>query len=90
MQVIREADGVVVLNTDQFSIRVSEDSACNVITEVWIRDGMQIDEEFYEHWTSRLNCKLCPKCEGKLVKSKIPDYAYECKNCDENFYSIEV
>ena len=33
---------------------------------------------------------ICPKC-GKLLRTTdIPEYAFVCLECDENFYSIEV
>lgn len=32
----------------------------------------------------------CPKCKGKLSKSKIKGYDYECPECNEDFYRIEV
>lgn len=33
---------------------------------------------------------VCPKCDNRLIKSDLPEYKYLCKECDENFYSIEV
>lgn len=32
----------------------------------------------------------CPKCDGPLVKSGLPDYDYYCPECDEDFYNCEV
>ena len=32
----------------------------------------------------------CPQCGKKLVTSDLEDYSFLCKDCDENFYSIEV
>lgn len=47
--------------------------------------------------------KLCPKCNKPLTKNKyfdesslkddrigIINYEWECNNCDENFFNIEV
>ena len=33
---------------------------------------------------------ICPKCGKQLLTTDIPDYAFVCLECDENFYSIEV
>ena len=33
---------------------------------------------------------LCPRCSKELIKSDLPDYKYLCKNCEENFYGIEI
>ena len=35
------------------------------------------------------NCS-CPKCRKPLYLSDIEGYSFVCKNCDENFYSMEV
>lgn len=32
----------------------------------------------------------CPKCGKQLVTSDLEDYSFLCKDCDENFYSMEV
>lgn len=33
---------------------------------------------------------LCPRCNRTLSKSDLPEYAYVCKRCDENFYRSEA
>jgi NADH pyrophosphatase NudC (nudix superfamily) len=33
---------------------------------------------------------ICPRCGHHLIKSDLEEYKYLCKNCDENFYGIEV
>lgn len=46
--------------------------------------------------TSTKNKKLfltnvkCPKCDKQLVTSDLEDYPFLCKDCDENFYNMEV
>ena len=35
------------------------------------------------------NC-CCPKCKKPLYLSDVVGYSFVCKNCDENFYSLEV
>lgn len=35
------------------------------------------------------NCS-CPKCKKPLYLSDVVGYSFVCKNCDENFYSLEV
>lgn len=32
----------------------------------------------------------CPHCGRALIASEIPDYVYQCLDCDEDFYSIEA
>lgn len=39
--------------------------------------------------TYRTNC-ICPKCGNLLFTSDINGYPFVCKECDENFYGIEV
>lgn len=34
--------------------------------------------------------RFCPKCGRELLRSRVPGYTYECKNCDEDFYRTEV
>lgn len=33
---------------------------------------------------------LCPKCGNRLYTSDIHGYSFVCKECDENFYTVEV
>jgi ribosomal protein L37AE/L43A len=33
---------------------------------------------------------ICPHCGRPLKKSRNKEYAFECQNCDEDFYEIEV
>ncbi|MDR1739154.1 MAG: hypothetical protein LBR45_00145 [Bacteroidales bacterium] len=33
---------------------------------------------------------LCPHCNKPLQKSRNKEYAFECLDCDEDFYSIEI
>lgn len=32
----------------------------------------------------------CPRCGCPVYPSDIPEYCYQCFNCDEDFYSFEV
>ena len=32
----------------------------------------------------------CPRCGGPLYNSMIPEYTFQCLECDEDFYFIEV
>ena len=32
----------------------------------------------------------CPKCGRQLIKSNSKGYAFQCIECDEDFYSLEV
>lgn len=32
---------------------------------------------------------VCPKCKQTLKPSSVEGYAYQCMQCDEDFYSIE-
>lgn len=34
--------------------------------------------------------RFCPKCGRMLIKSRMKDYSFQCMNCDEDFYRIEV
>lgn len=33
---------------------------------------------------------VCPKCGKQLYTSDIKGYSFACKECDENFYTIET
>jgi ribosomal protein S27AE len=33
--------------------------------------------------------RKCPHCGGKVIPSKIGDYRWQCKKCDEDFYDFE-
>lgn len=39
--------------------------------------------------TYETNC-ICPKCGGYLQTSDLLGYPFVCRECDENFYSVEV
>ena len=34
--------------------------------------------------------KRCNRCESPVVKSDNPEYSYQCLECDEDLYSIEI
>ena len=34
--------------------------------------------------------RFCPKCGRMLLGSRIEGYAFQCMNCDEDFYRFEV
>lgn len=34
--------------------------------------------------------RFCPECGRMLLKSRIEGYAFQCMNCDEDFYRFEV
>lgn len=31
----------------------------------------------------------CPRCGGPLRKSYLPEYSYQCFECNEDFYGFE-
>lgn len=33
--------------------------------------------------------RLCPHCRKPVIPSDIPDYVWQCLDCDEDFYDIE-
>lgn len=33
--------------------------------------------------------KMCFRCNSQLYESELADYAYQCFECDEDFYSFE-
>lgn len=33
--------------------------------------------------------KICPHCGAPVTKSDLPDYAWQCLDCDEDFYNFE-
>lgn len=34
--------------------------------------------------------RFCPKYGRMLIRSRMKDYSFQCMNCDEDFYRIEV
>ncbi len=32
----------------------------------------------------------CPHCKKPLKRSRLPQYAFECLDCDEDFYECEA
>lgn len=59
--------------------------------------GMQIDDFMKEceendsttYKTYITNC-ICPRCGQQLYTSDIDGYSFVCKECDENFYGMEI
>ena len=33
---------------------------------------------------------FCPKCRRRLIPSELWQYKWQCLNCDEDFFNIEV
>lgn len=45
----------------------------------------------FEKVIERLKTNVtCPHCGKELFKSDLPDYDFVCKDCDENFFTIET
>ena len=38
----------------------------------------------------KITGKSCPRCRNPLFLSDTPGYKYQCFNCDEDFYNVEV
>ena len=34
--------------------------------------------------------KVCNRCNSPVIKSDLPEYSYQCLNCDEDLYGFEV
>ena len=49
----------------------------------------QINDADLQRKFERVN-PICPRCGHILVESDLPEYTFLCKNCDENFYKMEV
>lgn len=48
------------------------------------------EEREMKNWPAKKSCPHCPRCGTRLIASDIPGYAYQCLNCDEDFYFCEV
>lgn len=35
------------------------------------------------------SCGVCRRCGAPLFRSLLPEYAYQCFSCDEDFYAFE-
>lgn len=33
--------------------------------------------------------KICPHCGKPVIKSELPEYVWQCLDCDEDFYNFE-
>ena len=48
-----------------------------------------VEPEELRHMTIMESCGTCRKCGSPLFKSLMPDYAFQCFTCDEDFYQFE-
>ena len=48
-----------------------------------------VEPEELRHMTIMESCGTCSKCGSPLFKSLMPDYAFQCFTCDEDFYQFE-
>lgn len=35
------------------------------------------------------NIRICPHCGKPVIKSELPQYVWQCMDCDEDFYDFE-
>lgn len=35
------------------------------------------------------NTRICPHCGKTVIKSELPEYVWQCMDCDEDFYDFE-
>ena len=54
----------------------------------WLQRNGYSDEEATNAAYLR-SIGVCKKCGAPLFPSLLPDYAYQCFQCDEDFYAIE-
>ena len=74
-----------VLLDDSGDVRMfdSEEQALSSLT------AAGVGPEELRHMTIMESCGTCCKCGSPLFKSLMPDYAYQCFTCDEDFYQFE-
>lgn len=54
----------------------------------WYEDELlDLDPQPEEYPVDGVRCR---RCGGRLFKSAVPGYVYQCYECDEDFYSFEA
>lgn len=48
-----------------------------------------VTEEEMVHLKFRKSCGTCRRCGSPLFPSDLPEYAFQCFECDEDFYAFE-
>ena len=48
-----------------------------------------VEPEDLRQMTIMESCGTCCKCGSPLFRSLMPDYAFQCFTCDEDFYQFE-
>lgn len=51
--------------------------------------GNGFNDEDIPVFTFMESCGVCRRCGAPLFKSLLPEYAYQCFGCDEDFYAFE-
>lgn len=64
------------------------------------QDAIAYRDEYRKVWPDRTfevvpryrkpTGKYCPHCGGPVYRSDLPQYRYQCFDCDEDFFVIEV
>ena len=97
-----EAEGAVTESTSQYQEYLRRRGGLDsylIKLLVQIRaavspDASGIPEELLgeiDRYISRFSTDaLCPRCGKRLFLSDLPQYAYVCYDCDENFFEIET
>lgn len=89
--VARPVNGIT-LNGD-LEFLLDDDGAVRVFdSEEQARDFLiaaGVEPEELNHISIMESCGTCCKCGSPLFKSLMPDYAYQCFTCDEDFYQFE-
>ena len=86
-------DRFVFLDPRNPEATIDDDSGTIIFASIdagreWLQRNGYSDEEANNAPYLR-SVGVCKKCGAPLFPSLLPDYAYQCFQCDEDFYAIE-
>ena len=86
-------DRFVFLDPRNPEATIDDDSGTIIFASIdagreWLQRNGYSDEEATNAAYLR-SIGVCKKCGAPLFPSLLPDYAYQCFQCDEDFYAIE-
>ena len=90
---MKRVDGFVFLNPRNPEATIDDDSGTIIFASIdagreWLQRNGYSDEEATNAAYLR-SIGVCKKCGAPLFPSLLPDYTYQCFQCDEDFYAIE-
>ena len=80
-----------IMDMDKPIVMFTNENAANAFAREFekVSSGTPGSERIFDG-SGRMTLYRCPHCKKPLKRSRLPQYDFECLDCDEDFYECEA